>query len=205
MIDLAHLPACVGLYSSEARSGKGTVASVLVHQFNYHELRFSDPIRQMWRRLLDEAGYDGCIMDTLEGSLKEERLPCVGMSYREFAEMVGAHAREINPDVWVDIARSKALWLQGQGQTVVVSDVRYPNEFRMVKEISGMMANVVRPGFTRGHSYPSEGRLGKFTFDTTFTAPTVEELEAQVVKFFRVYCDYSNLRSVGVFNDVAYA
>jgi hypothetical protein len=189
VIDLARLPACVGLYSSEARSGKGTVANVLVSNFGYHELRFSDPIRLMWRRFLDDAGYIGDLHETLEGELKEEKIPCVGLSYREFAEMVGNNMRIINPDVWADIARAKAMWHIGQGQPVVLSDLRYPNEFRMIKELSGLTARIARPGFTRGFSYPSEGRLCKYTFDVEFCGTSVDELSECVVQYFMDYCD----------------
>lgn len=189
MIDLAHLPPCVGLYSAEARSGKSTVASVLVDKFGYHELRFSDPIRQMWRKLLDEAGFAGDILETLEESQREDRISIVGMSYREFAEMIGGNARIINPDVWVNIARDKALWLLDEGQEVVFSDMRYPNEFRMIKELSGVVVEVVKSGFSCGVSYPSQGRLSKYQFDISLSGHSVEELKTTVEGIFSDRCN----------------
>jgi hypothetical protein len=189
VIDLGHLPVCIGIYSPQARSGKGTTTEVLVKHFQYHELRFSDPIRRMWRVFLDDAGFTGDIHETLEGDLKEEKLPCVGMSYREFAEMAGGNARIINPDVWVDIARLRAEWLISEGQDVVFSDLRYPNEYRLCKALGGYTIEVKRTSGTRGFTYPSEGRLCKYEFDACFEASSAEDLREQVKQHFSDFCN----------------
>jgi hypothetical protein len=100
-----------------------------------------------------------------------------GLSFRVFGEHLGNGLRErVGPDIWLCITRGvieRAL----AGGPVVVSDMRYPNEFALIKTLGGICVRVERAdGYTRGFKQPSEGRLDHHSFDYFLRAGSPEEL-----------------------------
>jgi hypothetical protein len=177
----------IGLYSSEARSGKGTVAGVLVSEFGYEQHQFSAPIKSAWAGLLEAAGQGDLLKETLEGALKEFPLPSLGgLSFRVFGEHLGNGLRErVGPDIWLCITRGVIESALKQGP-VVVSDMRYPNEFALIKTLGGICVRVERAdGYTRGFQHPSEGRLNHHSFDYFLRASSAEELERRTREMAR--------------------
>jgi hypothetical protein len=171
-------PRLIGLYSSEARSGKGTVAKILVDEFGYEQHQFSAPIKSAWAGLLEAAGCGGLLERSLEGDLKEAPIPALGgLSFRVFAEHLGNGLRErVGPDIWLCISRG-VIESALKGGPVVVSDMRYPNEFALIKTLGGICVRVERAdGYTRGFQHPSEGRLNHHSFDYAIRASSPEEL-----------------------------
>jgi hypothetical protein len=185
-MDDGELPAVIGLYSPEARSGKGTVARVLVDEFGYTERQFSAPIKAAWTGLLESIGCGDLVAATLEGPLKETALPRVGgLSFRKFAEHIGDGLRGDNPDLWIKIISEQLGVDAFAGRRVVLSDLRYPNEFTLIKTVGGSCVRVERAdGYTRGFKQPSEGRLDNHDFDYTLKAHSPEELELLVRAMF---------------------
>ena len=64
---------------------------------------------------------------------------------------IGDRFREINPEIWIDIA------LLNNKKNKVITDVRYPNEAIKIKKNSkGMVVKIIRPDFERKNGHRSE-------------------------------------------------
>lgn len=172
----------IALYSSEARSGKGTAARVLVDEYGYTERQFSAPIKAAWKGLMEYVGLEDMVELTLEGGLKEVPLSEVGgLSFRKFGEHIGNGLRADMPDLWVSILRERLLKDYAAARQVVISDMRYPNEIELIRSLGGITIRVCRAdGYTRGFKQPSEGRLDTYNFDHTLRATSPEALEHMV-------------------------
>lgn len=145
--------------SGRMASGKSLVAKYLVKQYGFKELAFAARLKEMAAELFnvdvkhkDEAG-------------------------RLLLQQLAHHMRAIDPMIWVRYI-IRRIPIEG---AVVVSDVRYPNEFHTLQSLGFTMVCMYMSPFTRqeiiGHVYPgipailqddySERALDDFKFDVT--------------------------------------
>jgi hypothetical protein len=175
-------PQLIGIYSPARQHGKSTIANTLVEQ-GYRIHKFAGLLYRMWDALLEEAGVPDMIRRRSIMDLKETPIvQAGGLSFRTFAEGVGTKwGREMfNENVWVDINRSALQYKLDRAQRIVVDDMRFPNEFALIKELGGSCISVVRASGTKP-SLPSEGHLATACFDRSFyNDGTVATLQAGV-------------------------
>jgi hypothetical protein len=55
----------------------------------------------------------------------------------------------------------------GKFDKVVLTDVRYPNEYRAIKNREGIIIRIVKPGIGAVNGHSSETALDNFAFDAT--------------------------------------
>lgn len=130
-------PRLIGL-SGLASAGKGTVAKYLVNNHGFYELSFGGALKDISSQMF------GLPRELLEGSSRisrkwrEEKMDRLnGRSPREILQQVGISMREIDPEVWVNVCEAEASRHLDCGRSVVVSDVRYPNEMDMIHIMEG--------------------------------------------------------------------
>jgi len=105
-----------------ARSGKDTVADILVGQYGFYKIGMSDPIYKIAR---DYYGWDG---------LRDDR-------GRKLLQDIGTIGREYNKDVWVnyakatiaDVINKNYMIISRINIRIVVCGVRYQNEVDLVR------------------------------------------------------------------------
>ncbi len=131
-----------------AGSGKGTVADSLVRHHQYYKFAFADALKDavasifVWPRQLLEGDTNA------SRSFREK--PDVWWSSkfgyevtpRLMLQRVGTEAfrNNIHDDIWIH-----TLFRRIQGYTdVVISDVRFPNEIKFIKENGGIIVRVKR-------------------------------------------------------------
>jgi energy-coupling factor transporter ATP-binding protein EcfA2 len=122
--------------------GKSTVADLIVKNFKFSKASFATPIKDMLMAmgLTEEEIWDS--------ELKEIEIARFGKSPREMLQLLGTEfGRElISPDVWV-----RALEHRIEGvEKVIIDDVRFPNEARMIRKNGGVVVQVVRAGQAMG-------------------------------------------------------
>jgi hypothetical protein len=163
-----------------AGSGKDTVAKILVREHNFAGVAFADPIRAMLGALLFRVGADGSWMTDRE--LKERPTPVVGVSYRELAQTLGTEwGRAINPDFWVNIAGDRIERLIGAGCSIVISDVRFPNEVEWIRARGGEVWHIAREQVDPVREHVSEEHIAELPCDLVIdNSGTLEELAAHV-------------------------
>ena len=153
----------IGL-SGYARSGKDTVAQILVDNYNFKRVAFADKVREFVYAL--DLPLDPSFAD----SVRTQKVVNVNgwdkaknfASIRRTLQDVGLAAREVFvPDFWV----KQALREISPDDNVVVTDVRLPNEAEMVKKLNGQVWRVIRPGINAVNDHISESALDSYEFD----------------------------------------
>lgn len=155
-------PIIIGL-TGFAGTGKDTVRAVL-EELGYNGLAFADPIRDMIRTLLSGAHIDEQYMDSRK--LKEEVIPALGTSYRQLAQTLGTEwGRSQHPDFWLRIAGAHMADLTAnavrQPVCFVLSDVRFTNEAKWIRERGGMIWSINRVGVAPVRQHVSEDNIAQ--------------------------------------------
>ena len=150
-----------------AGSGKSEVARVLMEEFGFVRVKFADPLKNMCRALIRDAGVDEETTERyVEGDLKGALVPGLDITARWLMQTVGTEwGRDtIRQSFWTDLwqARVDAT----RAERVLVDDVRFPNEVATVIERRGVMWRVERPGVAPGR-HPSETFIASLRVDTT--------------------------------------
>ena len=155
------LPRLIGLYSPAPGCGKTTVASLLS---NHQRVSFAAPLKRAVWNMLDDLGLSGF---RYVYSDKEAIIPELGVSARHMMQTLGTEWGRacIHPDFWVMIARAETQRIMADGRSVVIDDVRFPNEAAMIRDLGGELWRIERPGVIYDGDHSSEGGLDDITPD----------------------------------------
>lgn len=129
-----------------AGAGKTTAAKALMRD-GFRRHRFAGPLKRMLKQI-------GLTKAQIEGSLKEA--PCIllgGSSPRWAMQTLGVEWGRhcMGPEFWVE------LWNHNRPEgDIVVDDVRFDNEVRMIQRLGGIVIKVVRPTDSEPMDHPSE-------------------------------------------------
>lgn len=150
----------VGL-GSRAQVGKDTVADGLF----YTKVSFADGVRELALQCNPIIGGAMPLNDfvNVQGWETAKQTGEV----RNFLQNVGQGARlVIGEDVWLDIVTAKIKTLKKDKtiKGIAVTDVRYPNEFKAIKKLGGIMIRIDRESVPR-LSHPSEDSLDDADWD----------------------------------------
>jgi len=129
-------------------NGKNTLGNYFV-KLGYIELSFAESLKESCRCIF------GFSDDQLYGDKKETEDEFWGVSPRVVLQYVGTELyREqlakimphIGKNIWVECIRRKILLEleKNKKANFVITDVRFPNEIEMVKELGGKLIRVVR-------------------------------------------------------------
>lgn len=123
--------------------GKDTVGALLAAELGLRSDSFAAPIKAAARDWfgLSEEQVNGTIEQKETLDPRWDRTP------REIMQLLGTEVgRAIHADVWARAAverhRAQERWWAG----TVITDCRFPNEARIVREAGGVLVYVVRPG-----------------------------------------------------------
>lgn len=101
-----------------------------------------------------------------------------GVTSRRIQQTIGTEVGRdrIHSDLWADMGIDEAKGLMASGWSVVVDDMRFPNELRKVRDSGGIPVRVVRPGTTVAVAHASEGQLDTAEMPSLINDRTVGEL-----------------------------
>jgi hypothetical protein len=86
--------------------------------------------------------------------------PALPRSPRQILQWWGDFRRAQDPDYFTGRTREAVEFAGYQGQPVVITDCRFPNEAAMVRQLGGQIWQVVRPGHNppcNGHASENDG------------------------------------------------
>lgn len=135
----------IGL-TGRRRSGKDTVASFLVDRRGFTRLSFADPLKEATKSLFFFSD------DQLE-KRKEQVDPRYGVSPRRVLQCLGTDLIRdqlqdllgMSEPIFLASMRSRIHDAITTNRSVVISDVRFPDEARLIRELGGVVFRVVRP------------------------------------------------------------
>ena len=159
----------IGLHG-RAGSGKDTAKLGLK---DYYPLAFATPLKEAAKMLY-------CLTDEqLYGHLKEEVDPRWGKSPRQIFQELGDHCRRDNPRFFSIHMRSRIENAEKQGiKKIVITDVRYDNEAKLIEELHGKVIEIKRnKTTTKLSAHSSEQRISdRYIKHTVENNGTIEQL-----------------------------
>jgi hypothetical protein len=132
-------------------SGKGTIASQLVNEFNFRQDSFAASLKDACAVMFDWPRH------LLEGDTKEsrewreivdpwwsEQLGIPNFTPRLALQLVGTDVLRdhFNQDIWFRTVQNRAR--KNPNQHVVISDVRFPNEVKFIQDVGGVLVKINR-------------------------------------------------------------
>lgn len=178
----------IGL-SGYAQSGKDTVAEHLIKYYGYKRVAFADPIRQALYKLDPKIRIDEMVGASLSNAVDHmgwEEVKRLSGDARELLQRMGTEVgREMfGQDFWVD----QAFRGVSKFNDVVLTDVRFPNEYRAIKSRDGIIIRIVKPGTSAVNLHASETALDNHSFDATIVNDgSKEELYKKVDEVIKEY------------------
>lgn len=143
-----------------ARSGKDTVANVLVERFGYERIGFADAIREFLFQL-NPILHDGYRLSEVVKQFSWE-VAKGRDEVRRLLQVTGMAAREMfGEDFWIQQAFKKL----DVTKKVVFTDVRFTNEAESIKLLGGQVWRIERPGVQAINSHLSESSMDNYTPD----------------------------------------
>ena len=156
----------IGL-SGYAQTGKDTIAEHLVEHYGFTRIAFADPIRQALYALdpmiPDYPALGGIRLSWIVDKSGWENVKKESPEVRRMLQRLGTEVarNRWGDDFWVDLAMAKANRLDN----VVITDVRYPNEYDAIVKAGGQVWRVEKPGVSAVNAHASETALDGHTFD----------------------------------------
>jgi hypothetical protein len=168
-------------------SGKSTVTNMLSEMLGYETHSFADKLKDVTCIL------SGCTREDLENyDFKENELVpdylrpyCLNAdkpTYRAFLQRFGSEVmRGVNDNIWIDCTLSNC------SENAIISDVRFPNEAKAIREHGGIIIKVVRVGVATNDTHQSETHIDEIEADyTIWNGTTMENLVAAVGSIVRI-------------------
>ena len=139
--------------AGRAGSGKDTAGAHLVSNHGFSQYAFADPIRAMLAAL---GAFPAA--DLLDRDAKEKVIDWLGKSPRQMAQTLGTEwGRElVHPQLWVLMAQRRWEAAQAAGEDLVITDVRFANEARWIRDQGGMVILLSRPDTEAVSAHASE-------------------------------------------------
>jgi hypothetical protein len=164
----------IGL-SGYARSGKDTLAGMLIGLYGYQNRAFANPIRNLLYEMNPQVRDDCRVkeaVDTYGWDEAKVKFPEV----RALLQNLGVGARTLfNDQFWV----TQGLAGVKNGDKVVITDVRFPNEAEAIKSLGGQVWRIKRLGIDAVNEHISETAMDDYPVDQIFiNNGTVEDLMA---------------------------
>jgi hypothetical protein len=156
----------IGL-SGYAQTGKDTVAQHLVEHYGFTRIAFADPIREALYTLnpviLDIPELSGMRLDWLVDKMGWEFVKQDSKQVREYLQRLGTEVarNQWDQNFWVDLAMKKANGIAN----VVITDVRFPNEYDAIKANGGQVWRINKTINQPVNDHPSEIALDEHSFD----------------------------------------
>lgn len=173
----------VGLIG-KARSGKDTVGQRLGRTYAYTRVAFADPLKDMALRLNPIVGTDNDTLAVPGERLRDvvdfwgwERAKDELPEVRRVLQNIGQGVREHDEDFWVRVALRKIDAAEKWNLPVVVTDVRYENEARALRDRGFALIRVTRPGTGAGENATHDSETELDTWATSLTIANTGTLD----------------------------
>lgn len=176
------MPTLIGLCGA-ARAGKSTAASFLTEHMGYQEYSYAGPIRTFMRDLLNVD------VNTYENIKDKPHALLGGNTPRYAMQTLGTEwgRNTLSDTLWIDVCMNKVnSALHRHGTSVVVSDVRFPNEAEAIRAAGGKIIQILRAGGPgiQDNQHVSENGIPQHMIDTIIINDgSLEDFKIQLIKY----------------------
>lgn len=171
----------IAFYSPYTQAGKSTAADYInTGNHRYWKASFAEPLyeivhKALWYGLSNDK-YN-LYFHNKDKSLSIPELN--GASVRDFLITFGQAAKKLYPDIWVDCMRRFIEC--NQDENFVIDDLRFPNEYAMLREKGAKIIRITNPDREIVLS-DTEALLEGYVFDYQLvnSKNSIEEYKAQI-------------------------
>lgn len=153
----------IGL-SGYARSGKDTIAEILIMNYGFRRLAFADNIRKAVR-ILDPILDNGRRVSEMVSEIGWEG----AKHYPEMRRMLQVFGTEVGREMFGEDFWVNQVFRQIEEDDVtdnfVITDVRYPNEADFIRDRGGEIWRVTRSQINAINAHSSEHAMDNYKFD----------------------------------------
>ena len=152
-----------------AGSGKNSVADFFTDADGrrFLQVAFADPLYQCVSTITGLS-----VSQLQDRDIKEAVVPWLGKSPRQMLQSLGTEwgRGTVHPEMWVRITMERIKADLSTGRSVVITDVRFPNEAAAIKAAGGRVVRVDRPGWSgcladEARQHASEAGLPDYLID----------------------------------------
>ncbi len=146
------------------------------------KLGFADPIYEIAHKMYAWAGMQTKMYYDEHKEQKETELLKIGLTARKILIDVGMKFREIYPKTWLDYTLTR------QTDILIITDVRFPNEAQRIKDLGGIVINVIRDVPQVDDPNDPDNQLNGWAFDgILMNTGTKKELNQYILEMLNVY------------------
>ena len=137
----------LAFYSPYPGAGKSTAAEYVFRDVLLKSrLAFADPLYKITTRLSVYFGFLQKYGEHIQ-DYKDKPIPELGgATIRDFLIGFGSKGREIYPNMWSEIMRGRLLSYKFDTDAIVIDDLRFPNEYAMLREEGAKIVRITNPG-----------------------------------------------------------
>ncbi len=173
-------------------AGKNEVANFLVKNHGFEAMGFADKLKESAAALfgIDSAHWDFWknlpeMRIRISRDKGSQSFNVVNISAREFLQRYGteAHRDVFGYEFWVDEFFKPYMSDEGDfyGPNLAISDARFDNELKRIRDLKGTIVRVERPGLETSDNHVSEASPSSDLIDYVIVnSGTLDDLEAQV-------------------------
>ena len=142
-----NLIGCAG----QARNGKDETANYLAEKLGWYRGAFAFNVKRIF---CDAFNVTPDFIEKWKTSpeIPEDFL----VEIRKALQFIGDGFRQIKDGVWIDM-----LFREGH-DSLIISDIRYTNELRSVKDRKGLNVLIYRPGYANNDTNASESQIKRY-------------------------------------------
>lgn len=149
------------------------------------KIAFADPLYEICHTLYGWAGFK--CKDDYDAELVDKSLvlPEIGLSPRQLLIGTGMAVRSVYEPTWVQYAIN-----QRDCDVVIISDMRFPNEFQAVKDSGGLCIRIDRPDIENTNDIADCALDSEIRWDSTIVNDgSINKLCYNVYKEVQSYLD----------------
>ena len=154
----------LAFYSPYPGAGKSTAGRWAARRMGAREISFAIPLRNAVGDMIMYPVYSPYPL-FFSPEDKEKVIPHLGVTWREMMIAFGQAGRQLHPDLWVRMLERR---LKAENVDFVVSDLRFPNEYDLMRRFGARIVRIENPGreiVTR----ETEGLLEGYRFDAVIS------------------------------------
>lgn len=193
--------------TGKKRSGKDTVAELLINKYNFQRYSFADPIK---KAAMEMFGFSH---EQMWGSAEEKETVDSrwNISPRRMLQLLGTelfqydihkylNEGEFNVGRAVWVYRFK-LWFEEEKEKhikenkdfkIVISDVRFIHEVEAIRNLGGQILEVSRPSISSVDTHASENELDSIIPDFKFmNNGTIDDLYLKIDEYINSQMNYA--------------
>lgn len=178
------MPHIIAFYSPRPGMGKSTAAAFAEGVLNEHSGRitaydsFAWPIKRAACTIFNLDPY----APETDAMNKDKPLKDFAFTFRDVLVKIGQGLKELDVDIWVKIM-DKVLDANGhRGDSTLIDDLRFPQEYEMLRQRGAKMIRIWKPGQSIAPT-ETEGLLEGYEFDAEIiNGGSLEEFKERVVE-----------------------